>query len=350
MATVGHTIVGMTLATLPARPGRKWAAWWPGLLVLAAHFLDIGEWTIANTWSRWGSWHMLHTWPAALGCAAGGSVLLGLIGRVKRLGPHVLLWIAVLSHLPMDSFVLNTEIRRWYRDPPPNSAIDAKAVNLPAETWCYGVLLISSLLLLSAGRFDRPLNARRVAVLLLLALPVTFFLPFVRTLWMCMYVAAAVFAVWMIRPRPRWGWLANAVLVAPILILAGVEAYSWNLASRGERLMRRGNATEAIDCFRRANLLPTRTDKTINWWRIGLCQERLGNLVEAEKSLTRSFERDREWHWSEFELAEFYMRHPGTAFHRPETAAEYLRMAIQQRPPHIQDAARKAMERYGFSP
>ena len=48
MATIGHTLIGLSLGSLSRAESRGQALRyiWPGLIVLMAHLVDIAEWVV----------------------------------------------------------------------------------------------------------------------------------------------------------------------------------------------------------------------------------------------------------------------------------------------------------------
>jgi hypothetical protein len=347
MATIGHTLVGLTATTLSGRDARRWPslAWWPGVLVLGAHALDVGEWLMTLAGVPVEHSHMLHHWPGATGCVLVGVLLLRLLGRVRTLGPHVCCALAVYSHLLLDVYGVRHGISALYRQPGLEQGAAASSLDVWSEVWFYGFVLLVGLL---ASAVLRPQRSRLVWQAAILMMPVTaiafcvhWMLPQTPAVWVLPYAGIGVFGLWAGRFLPLRGrWLWNVVPALPVLALGAVELWAGLAEREGRQRVARGEYAGAAACFRRSLELPTRSDMCVRWWRLALAYEGLHDLPAAEKAYRASADADLEWHWGKLNLADFYVRWPGTPYYQPQ-AAERLwhEVAEGDEPAYARNAA-----------
>lgn len=353
MATIGHTLAGVGLALPVAtdRPGRPSSAWWLGAVVLASHFPDVGEWVLGLVSTQPLDSKLLHSIPAVAICVVLFWIAMAVPGRVRSITPYLIVALAMFSHLLMDERVVRQLISETYRRAPPDSPTTGRTLDLASELWCYGTAPVIALLIAAARWSGRTLSARRGALVLIPAVLLGLLYPKPRAAWIAMDAAAVGYAIWALRPWPRRAWLWNLLPLLPMLSLGAAEAWASIETRRGLAQESRGRYRDALAAFERSVSLPTRSDATIRWWYIARCREAMGNPAGAEAALQACVARDNDWHWGEYELAQFYLRMRGTPYHHPDRARQLLHKVIDSdRPIFARRAAEELMKQWKLEP
>src|SRR6266404_6662952 len=107
MATVGHTLVGLSFGGLSRSESRGGALRfvWPGFMILMSHLVDVLEWFTVVLFPGWASGHYLTHSPA--GTAAFLAIIcvgVLLFTRLRRPWPYLLIAAAMMSHLVLDAY------------------------------------------------------------------------------------------------------------------------------------------------------------------------------------------------------------------------------------------------------
>ncbi|MBN2560824.1 MAG: hypothetical protein JXQ75_07835 [Phycisphaerae bacterium] len=348
MATVGHTLVGLSLSNLSRATSRGQALRyvWPGLIVLLAHVVDIVEWMIVLVAPEYFNQHFVTNSPfVTAGIVAVAWLVLFVGTRLRRPWPYILVALAVFSHLLLDYDPVRIAVADTY-----SRSADAELPGLCdaviAEVWLYGLLLVSVGLVQAARQHDCPRRGRAAAgVLGVLAI----FAAITRSpgLWMPAYVLAVLHTLLLSRRHLTLRLLWSLVPLVPLFMLLAVESWAGRLFDQATMMKKDRNYAGAAEMYERALAVPTRSCQLGAFVYLSQCQRQLGDLAGAEATLLRAIRRCEQPHWARLGLAALYMdpQVRGTPCYRPQEAARILRGMIDgQCPSHIVDRARRMLE------
>lgn len=348
MATVGHTLVGLSLAGCSRAESRGGSMRfiWPGFMVLMGHLLDVVEWGVILVAPEYFDHHWVSNslWLTAgvAGVVCAGTAI---FGRLRRPWPYVLVVAAIFSHAAMDHEVLRAVLIDVYGDAQADEQ-PAFGESVKAELWLYGLLLVGALLVRASSERGCPRRGRAAAGVLAAA---AILAGVTRNpwLWVPAYGLAAVHALLLQRKHFNWRLAWCVVPLIPLLALLSVELWAGWLFHRGDVERGRGEYAAAVEMFNRSAGVPTRSSKTAAYIRMSSCWRSLGDFRAAEKALLRA-EAISEGRWvARYQLAMFYIdrRVSGTSFDRPEAAAEKLQQIIDGGAPDgIKGYARQRLE------
>jgi len=332
MATVGHTLVGLSLTALPGpdsqRDRRLWMVW-PGLLVLLAHLVDLVEWGIIVAAPTLFDAHFVSNslW-LALGLAAVVSLTVFAVARRRRGWVLLIAAAAILSHVVMDVCAVRVWVVRGSEltESPDSPGLGPLVI---ADLWFYGLVLIVMWSLKAARQPAAPAKGRWLAMALL-GLGVTAAATRIPAFWGTAYVLAAGHALLMLRRElslSRW-WSVMPVL--PLLGLLTVELWAAHLQAAADERVEVGDFAGAVPIYRRIIEIPTRSPKLDAWLKLSHCQVQMREVFAAEKSLRRaSALAERPWiarYWLAVLYAHEYAK--GTDLYRPTEAAAILEELI----------------------
>ncbi|MFH1417954.1 MAG: tetratricopeptide repeat protein [Planctomycetota bacterium] len=346
MATVGHTLVGLSLARLshgePSERGLRYV--WPGLMVLGAHLVDIAEWVVILVAPTYFDQHFVTNSPIL---TAGLVVLvwavMAVVFHVRRPWAFVLAGIAVFSHLLLDHRLVRAVLLDVYGIPAAEGPLGLWNAIL-AEVWLYGLLLVCVGLLQAARQRDCPRMGRAVAGVLGVA-AILAAISRLAALWMPIYGLAAVHTLLLFRRALKPGLLWSLVPVVPLLALLAVELWAARLSDQGDVLMRAKDYAGASRLFQRSVSVPTRSKGTTAYRKLGSCQWRMGEFAAAEASLLHAIRIGDEPCWAKIALAKVY-QDPGAkpaGLYRPREAAKLLQGVLDT--PEAMNCWRSARKR-----
>ncbi len=332
MATVGHTLVGLSLTAWPGpdsqRDRRLWMVW-PGLLVLLAHLVDLVEWGIIVAAPTVFDAHFVSNslW-LALALAAVVSLVILAVSRGRRWWLFLTATVAILSHVLMDLRAVRVWVLRGsgLTESPDSPGLGPIVI---ADLWFYGLVLIIMCSLKAARQRAAPAKGRWLA-LALLGLCLTAAATRIPALWGVAYALAAAHALLMLRrelsPSRWWG----VIPVLPLLGLLTVELWAAHLQAAADERVQIGDFAGAAPIYRRIIEIPTRSPKLDAWLKLSHCQVQMREVFAAEKSLRRaSALAERPW-IARYRLAVLYAHEyaKGTDLYRPAAAAEILQELI----------------------
>lgn len=320
MATIGHTLVGLSLGGLcPAQPrSRALPFFWLGLMVLAAHCVDIAEWFV-TLWapSRSSQHSVTHSPLLTTLLVVILWAILALAARVRSPWPYLFIAAGVLSHLLLDFQPARLFLLKIYGSAERTASPDLRE-SIFAEIWLYGLFLVLVLLWQSVrtpvcSRPARTLAALLAGLSLLAAMTRNVFI------WAPAYAIATVHALLLLRRaiKPRLLW--NLVPLIPIAAMGAVELWSMLLYRQARKLQADGDFAEAAKWHREALAVPKRTSKVSIYVYLSACDVELKNWSAAEQDLLAAVRLAEDPIWAELSLAEFYVnrRLRETAYFRP---------------------------------
>ena len=328
MATVGHTLVGLSLGGLCRGRDRNHAmpAIWTGLVVLLAHLVDLVEWTVTLVVPSMRDNHFLTHSPLL----AGGLVvvvwaILRLVTKLRSIWVYLVVGLVILSHLVLD----HPLVRRLIADASgiaPRDELPRLWETILVEVWLYGTVLVVALLLRASREPACPRWGRYacgVLGLMAVAAATTRHV----AIWAPAYCLALVHAALLLRRdlKPRLAW--SLLPLTPLFIFVGIEISAMRLGGRAESLRKQGNFAQAAELYQRALDLPTRTAQARAYVNLARCYTALGRPAEAEAILLRGGAKTYGSVWVDYWLARFYAdsRRRGSTYFQPQKAAEIFR-------------------------
>lgn len=322
MATIGHTLVGLSLGGLCPAVVRTRALplFWLGLMVLAAHSVDIAEWLI-TLWapSRFSQHLVTHSplWTSVLVVILWAILTLA---RVRSPWPYLCIAVAVISHLLLDYLPARLLLLRLYGGAS-RTAWPGLRESIIAEIWLYGLFLVVVLLWQSARAPGCSRPARNLAWLLAGA-SVLAALSRNAIFWAPVYAVAGAHALLLLRRALRPALLWNLVPLIPMAAMGAVELWSFLLYRQARKFQEAGQFASAAEWHRDALRVPTRTSKVSIYVYLSICEMEMKNWAAAERDLLTAARVAEDPTWPELSLAEFYIsgRVRGTAYSRPEEA------------------------------
>jgi hypothetical protein len=128
-------------------------------------------------------------------------------------------------------------------------------------------------------------------------------------------------------PSPSVIWIARVLVIGLVLaavLIQSVRGYRRRQLNAGERLLRGGEFSLALEAFNRADGWPVAARPgSIDLLR-GEAYEGLGDLARAEAYFLRAYRSDPENFWAVADLAEYYAAHAATAAERRQRTAPYV--------------------------
>lgn len=328
MATIGHTLTGMTIcgswsATLP---GRVLPAVWPGLLILSAHLIDLVEWglTVARpeSFTQHGVTHS--PWLIATTLLA-PLLVLAIVFRVRSPMPYLLVAAAILSHVVLDLRAVREAVVSLYGATVEGDEGAGLGVSIRAECWLFGFCLVAALLLRTLIHTGVRTKSGRLSAGLL-ALTMISVITRLMVIWAPTYLLSLIHASLALRWRPSLKLAWNLVPLTPLLLLLGVEAWAGRTEQHARSLQAAGRLAEALSLHRAALATPTRSDKTGIYIHMSLCLRDLGDLDGAERALLSAEKGSEQPQWPRLTRAQLYVwpGARGTAMYRPDAARQIL--------------------------
>ncbi|MFQ5410886.1 MAG: hypothetical protein ACE5EC_01260 [Phycisphaerae bacterium] len=323
MATVGHTLVGLSLAGIdPVRRRRGVLIYvWPGLLVLMAHLVDLVEWTAllvapAHPDKRF----LTHAPLLASGLVMLIWLILWLGTRIRRPLAYLAVGAAVMSHLVLDHPAVRAFVQNAY-----GYSIDGPFPKLReivlAEIWLYGLPFVWMALFRTIHRERLAPKWRRVGFVLGL-LSIIAAATRMAAIWAPVYLIALGSVAYLCRRSFSAKWLWNLVPVLPLLVFLVFEFMAAREADRARDLLNTGAYERAIALYQHVLSYPTRTTSGGTYAELSLCLQKMGNLEEAEAALLKGRRLSPDNWIPIYWLGRFYAdeRRRGTRFFKPQVA------------------------------
>ena len=357
MATVGHTLVGLSLGGLcPAKARNRAMPYvWTGLVVLMAHLVDLLEWAVLLLGPGTTKTHFLtHSAFMVAGVVVLIWIVIATATRLRKPFAYLIIAAAVFSHLLLD----HPLIRAWTLEASgihhgPEPGPPRLFQNILAEIWLYGLPLVG-VMLWRAGRQSVCPRRGRIACGLLGGLAIVATLSRKIALWGPAYLLAAGHAGLLLRRelKPRLLW--SLLPVTPLLIFLGVELAAARLAHQADLLRKHGNDTQAIPLYLDALRYPTRSAHARTYLGLSQCYQHLGRLSDAQAVLQDARRNSHGSIWPDYWLAYFYAnpRHRGTPYFQPRRAAKMFRQirdhAVEKNARHAAQVMLKRLKTGGW--
>jgi len=320
MATIGHTLVGLSLGGLcPAqRRPRVLPFFWLGLMVLAAHCVDIAEWFV-TLWapSRSSQHRVTHSPLLTTLLVVLLWAIFALAARVRSPWPYLCIALGVFSHLLLDFLPARLLLLKIYGSTERTAWPDLRE-SIAAEIWLYGLVLVLVLLWQAARTTGCSRPARKLAGILAAACVVAAISRY-GFAWSLAYAVAAAHALLLFRRSIRPALLWSLLPLIPMAAMGAVELWSLLLYRQARKLQADGDFAEAAKWHREALAVPTRTSKVSIYVYLSFCDVELKNWATAEQDLLNAVRLAEDPTWAELSLAEFYVnrRLRETAYFRP---------------------------------
>lgn len=334
MATVGHTLVGLSLSGLSRAAGRegKMRYVWPGFMVLMGHFVDIAEWVVVVAAPEYFDEHFVTNSPLLTSLlVAGIGLFLRFVIGLRRPWPYLLMALAVFSHLLLDHRLTRTVFLVAYENDVDLPAFDIYKATL-AEVWLLGLFFI--VVELGRASFQRACpRYGRAAAGILAAIAIFACISQQAILWIPAYALASLHALVLSRRDLSWRLVWSLLPITPVVALLAVELWAGHLEEEGHALENSKNYAAAAKSYGRALALPTRSRCADASGRLGECELRLEHYAAAEAALrhTIRYSSIPNWYW--FKLAMLYANPKAESekLYHPTKAAKFLQMVIEDR-------------------
>ncbi|OWY73454.1 hypothetical protein B7486_03685 [cyanobacterium TDX16] len=348
MATIGHTLVGLTLAAGPKSrpPGRFLGLMWIGLMVLFAHLIDISEWMLLLLAPGKFSTHSVTNQPWLITTVTLCAFVLLALVRVKNPILYLVTGISILSHVVLDLRSIRLSLANlygWNGD----QGFPTFQEMFISEVWLFGLALSLVMLLrsLREPRIKQPTKYLGAALAAIATVAALSRLPF---LWIPAYSLAVLHRLLVMKwkPRPAHAWVL--VPLAPLLALVITEVYAGQLQSRGQELTQAKEYQAALKPLQAALRIATRSSKVGTRVYLSTCKYMLNDLPDAEHQLLQVIDDPENPYWPRLMLAYFYVapKTRNTPFHRPEETRRLLEsIAADPRAGRTSEIAREQLKK-----
>lgn len=328
MATVGHTLIGLSLAGFGPEKRRRGILpyLWPGLLVLMAHVVDLVEWTaLFLAPDRSDKRFLTHAPLLAGGLVLVVCLILRLATGIRRPLPYFIVAAAVMSHLVLDHPVVRAFVINTYGLASDDQFPRLRSIVL-AEIWLYGLPLLGVAVFLLIRRPDLTPQARRVGMILGL-LAILAAASKNAMIWTPAYLIALGAAAYGMRRAlsVRWAW--SLVPILPLMVFLAFEFMASREAGRAKDLLAQKEYERAIVLYQHVLSYPTRMTSSRTYVELSWCYQNIGDLEAAEAVLLEGRRRAPDDWAALYWLARFYAdpRLRETPYHRPEAARDLFR-------------------------
>ncbi len=349
MATIGHSLVGLSIGSLgPSEVrGRAFRYAWPGLIVLLAHLVDIAEWAVILVAPGYFDQHFVTNSPmVTAGLVAAVWLGLAIFVRLRRPWPYLLAALAVFSHLLLDHPLVRTVLADLHG---PSSAeeMPGLADTISAELWLYGLVLVIVGLVRAARQKGCPPRGRTAAWVLGIIALITAATR-VPALWMPAYGVAALHTSLLLRRELELRFLWSLVPLVPLAALLTVELWAGYLYQEARALQVNKDYAAAALMYEQALAVPARSQKLGAHVRLSQCQRELADFAASEATLLRAVKMCDRPDWPHCVLAGLYAdsRAKRTPQFRPEEAARLLHEVVDGlSPARVKAHARRKLDR-----
>lgn len=326
MATIGHTLVGLTLAAGPKSrpPGRFLGLMWIGLMVLFAHLIDISEWLLLLLAPGKFSTHSVTNQPWLITTVTLCAFALLAIGRVKNPILYLVTGISILSHVVLDLRFIRistADLYGWNGE----QGFPTFREMFISEVWLFG-LALSLVMLLRSLREPRIKQPTKYLGAALAATSTVAALSRIPFLWIPAYSLAVLHALLVMKWKPRLAHAWVMIPLAPLLALVITELYAGQLQSRGQELTQAREYQAALKPLQAALRIATRSSKVGTRVYLSTCKYMLDDLPDAEHQLLQVVDDPENPYWPRLMLAYFYVapKTMNTPFRRPEETRRLL--------------------------
>lgn len=324
MPQLGHALIGLGVGAATERdvrsPGLRDA--WPGLCVVLAYGPDLVEWVLV-----WTPLPVIHGATASLLALAAATI--GIVLAIRVLGRESW-WLAAVagavwvSHGLADALAGGVPLF-W---PWSHETLGRDYLELDVGTWSERVLAevrwlsapLTAGLLIAAWRRGATGRIRGLA-LLAAGLGVVG----VAAGWWAAAVAGsllAAVAAALACGRPRWGWTwKNAVVLAPIWLMAAGLAYGWHFGREADRRYRAGDFRGALASYVEAARFRPVDGTARSMYMAALCHRRLGELATSHELYLACLARFPECITAMYGLGLLYLNSSDPEYRRPADAA-----------------------------
>jgi len=330
MATIGHTLAGLSLAgcgPIKARGGVM-PHLWPAFIVLLAHAVDLIEWGAAVLMDAPADKRFLTHSPLATGILVLLIwMALALGAKLRSPGPYLIVAAAVFSHLLLDLFSVRFFIA--------HTCAQQETYSLPpfeqsfvAEIWLLGFVFVLVALGRAVLQETCPRKGRAAGCVLALA---TLAAAATRlpAFWVPAYLVSLIHAAVLLRRSFKVRQLWGIVVVSPVLVFVLVEAMASHLTAKGLALRRAGRLREAVEVQERVLRLPIRESHAWHHYHLAVSYQQLGQLDKAEAALLNAIAIDDGSPWPKIFLARLYAnpKSRSSGLFRPQEAKALYRAA-----------------------
>ena len=328
MATIGHGLVGLSLAGLSRAKSRGNAMrfTWPGFMFLLGHVIDVIEWVTVILFANWADGHYLtHSPLMTVGFVAVVCGLVAAFGKVRRPWPYFLIAVCIFSHLALDSARGRVFLANLYGVTPEGLEGYSLRETVTAEIWLYGLMLL--LVLLVRGVLDSKIRKRgKILTGVVAALAILAAATRLAAVWIPVYVLGYLHAGMMLRReidlRMAWGGL----FLIPLVVCVVSEVHASRLSGDAWALQMDQDYRGAIRLYNNSLAYPQRASPVNTLTHIGQCYDALGDLPEAERYFKKAMTVSEEPGWGHYWLAWFYANRnwQATPFYKPQEAMRIL--------------------------
>lgn len=326
MATVGHTLTGLSLGVGPnSRPSGKFiAAIWMGLLVLFAHLVDLIEWMLLLVAPRTFSAHTVTNSPWLVMGVLAGVLLFLAACRVRQPVLYAFAALAVLSHVLLDLRSIRLSLANVYGWSG-NDGFPSLLETMASEFWLFGGLFALAALFHAARQRGVKRPARQLAAVLGVVAVVGAVIRH-PIAWAPAYALCLLHALLLSRQRVKWSLAWNLVPLIPLFALVGIELYAWRLESHAASLLQSQDYQRAARAYQQALDIPTRSSRVSVHVNLSTCLFKIDDLDGAERQLLRVVDDVENPYWPRLMLAYLYVapKTRGTSFHRPQESQRLL--------------------------
>lgn len=350
MATIGHTLTGLAGAGLIRLPPSSRLRWlWPGLMVLAAHLVDLVEWIALLLQPLRTDRHFVTNSPLiTAGITAAVWIALAIFARVRSIWLYALVGAAIFSHLLLDHRLARYALHIGYDHAATTDEGGPRLLDsFTAEVWFYGLILVLVCLGRVIIRRDCPRRGRQAAWLLAVAATAAAATRNALLLGPA-YGLALIHGGLLFRRGLDRRFLWSVVPLLPLVALLGFELSANRLARAAAAAWRQGDVSTAHRLCERALAVPTRSSQLSTRLLLSYCQRRVGDLADAEETLNHAEQVCEDPSWPQLARAALYLHGDsrGTDFDRPAAAARILR-SLSDGPadPDVRLVARRRLDR-----
>ena len=329
MALVGHGLIGLAMGGCVPSGARnhRLPYVWLGIMVLLAYAVDLAEWFAVVFEPDLADRRFVNHSPFLVACVAVGvCAVLGAYCRLRRVWPYAVIGGVVFSHLLLDLEGVRIAVAEWYSGQTFEDGGVSYAAVLPAEFCVYGAPLVWTLLIRAS--FVRGCSRRaRAASRALVALSVLSALTRVVAIWAPVYALSVLHALIVLRRHVNIRQLWNIVPLLPLFVAGFTTWVALHRFEQGVLLAQRGLDEKAIHAYQAALNIPAHLERHNVYMRMGMSCAKVGDLATAENAYRRAIALSVRPGWPQAVLADFYVRHEGTPFYRPERAVRlYTRL------------------------
>ncbi len=255
-------------------------------------------------------------------------IVLGVYCRLRRPWPFLIIAGVIFSHLLLDFHYVRLGVVEWYHG---NNVKDYElsySATFPAELCVYGGPLVWAVLL-RASYMQGCSRVARIVSQVLVILSVAAAYSCQAMIWAPVYTVSVGHGLVLLRRHLDVRLLWNLVPLLPLFALGFTTWLAWERVEQGRLLARQGLDAEAVRVYETALNIPSRSGRLGVYMLMGYSYEKLGELSEAERMYQQALVLCSRPGWPETAMADFYVRHRGTPFYRPEQALAHFTRLLE---------------------